>query len=307
MKRLHVVVSLITQDNDYQVEQAAAAQEAADRLGVDVEILYADGDSIQQSQQILKFVQADRESRPDGIILEPVGGTGLPQVARAAVVAGISWAVLNRELDYVRELRQSFKVPIFGVSSDNLEVGRMQGQQLAALLPKGGTVLYIQGPSEADAAKLRSKGLDETKPAAIQLKAMKGSWTEASAFKAVNSWLRLSTSQTMRIDAVAAHNDAMAYGAKKALEEYAVDEAARERWLTIPFLGCDGVPKTGQAWVRNGVLAATVVAPALAGQAMEMMVHAVQNHSIPPDITLVSPRSFPSLETLADSARRSNT
>jgi len=57
MKRLRVVVSLITQDNDYQVEQAAAAEDAARRLGVDVEIVYADADSIQQSQQILKFVQ----------------------------------------------------------------------------------------------------------------------------------------------------------------------------------------------------------------------------------------------------------
>ena len=307
MKRLHVVVSLITQDNDYQVEQAAAAEEAASRLGVEVEILYADGDSIQQSQQILKFVQAESEARPDGIILEPVGGTGLPQVARAAVAAGIGWAVMNREVDYVRQLRQSFKVPVFGVSSDNLEIGRIQGQQLGALLPKGGTVLYIQGPSEADAAKLRTEGMEETKPEAIQIKAMKGSWTEASAFKAVTSWLRLSTSQTTQIAAVAAHNDGMAYGAKKALEEFALDEAARERWLTIPFLGCDGVPKTGQAWVRNGVLAATVVAPPLAGQAMEMMVHAVQNHTIPQELTLVSPRSFPSLETLADSARRAKT
>ena len=84
------------------------------RLGVDVEILYADGDSIQQSQQILKFVQAERESRPDGIILEPVGGTGLPQVARAAVVDGIGWAVMNRELEYVHELRQSYKCSCSG-------------------------------------------------------------------------------------------------------------------------------------------------------------------------------------------------
>jgi ABC-type sugar transport system substrate-binding protein len=146
MKRLRVAVSLITQDNDYQVEQAAAAEETASRMGVEVEILYADNDSIQQSQQILKFVQADPESRPDGVILEPVGGTGLPQVARAAVSAGMGWVVLNREVDYIRQLRQTGKAPVFGVTSDNLEIGRIQGQQLAALLPKGGVVLYIQGP-----------------------------------------------------------------------------------------------------------------------------------------------------------------
>ena len=97
MKRLRIVVSLITQDNDYQVEQAAAAEEAARRLGVDVEILYADADSIQQSQQILKFVQADAEARPDGIIFEPVGGLALPQVGRAAVSAGRLWATRSSE------------------------------------------------------------------------------------------------------------------------------------------------------------------------------------------------------------------
>lgn len=306
MKRLHVVVSLITQDNDYQVEQARAAEETANRLGVEVEVLYADGDSIQQSQQILKFVQAEPELRPAGIILEPVGGTVLPQVARAAVAAGIGWVVLNRDVDYVKQLRHSFKVPVFAVASDNLEIGRIQGKQLAALLPRGGTVLCIQGPGEADAAKLRTLGMQETKPANIQIKAMKGSWTEASAFKAVTSWLRLSTSQDTRIDVIAAQNDAMAYGAKKALEEFAVDSAARGRWLNIPFLGCDGVPKTGQAWVRGGILAATVIAPPLAGLALEMLVHGLQTKTIPQEMTLVPPRSFPALEALA-AARRGKT
>src|SRR5260370_7173029 len=86
-------------------------------LGVDVEILYADNDSIQQSQQILKFVQAEAKSRPDGIILEPVGGTGLPQVARAAVPAVTAWVVLNRDLDHLRHLRHPFHVPILGLTS----------------------------------------------------------------------------------------------------------------------------------------------------------------------------------------------
>jgi ABC-type sugar transport system substrate-binding protein len=95
---------------DYHLEQATSAQEAASRRGVEVEIVYADGDSIQQSQQILKFVQADRGSRPDGIIVEPVGDTGLPQVARAAVAAGIGWVLLNLKAGYIKELRQSFKI-----------------------------------------------------------------------------------------------------------------------------------------------------------------------------------------------------
>jgi ribose transport system substrate-binding protein len=141
--------------------------------------------------------------------------------------------------------------------------------------------------------------MQETRPAAIQIKAIKGSWTEASAFKAVTSWLRLSTSQQSHIDVVAAQNDAMAVGAKKELQEFAVEGAERDRWLSIPFLGCDGVSKTGQAWVRSGILAATVIAPPLAGQALEMLTHAHQTQTAPQELTLVVPRSFPALESLA--------
>jgi len=90
MKKLKFLVSLTTNDNDYQIEQAAAAEEAARRLGADVQIIYAENDSITQSQQILNVIQSRSEAHPDGIIFEPVGGTALPQVARAAVATGIS-------------------------------------------------------------------------------------------------------------------------------------------------------------------------------------------------------------------------
>jgi len=53
---------------------------------------------------------------------------------------------------------------VFVVVNDNHEIGRIQGRQLAALLPDGGSVLCIQGPSEADASKLRTAGMYETKP-----------------------------------------------------------------------------------------------------------------------------------------------
>jgi ABC-type sugar transport system substrate-binding protein len=75
--------------------------------------------------------------------------------------------------------------------------------------------------------------------------------------------------------------------------------AERDRWLSIPFLGCDGVSKPGQAWVRSGILAATVIAPPLAGQALEMLTHALQTQTAPPEVTLVAPRSFPALESRA--------
>ncbi|HEY1465240.1 MAG TPA: sugar ABC transporter substrate-binding protein [Terriglobales bacterium] len=297
MKKLNFVVSLTTNDNDYQMEQAAAASETARRLGIDLQLIYAENDSILQSQQLLKIIQSDKELHPSGILFEPIGGTALPQVARAAAAAGIAWVVLNREVDYIADLRRSYRVPIFSVTSNHEEIGKIEGKQLGALLPNGGSALYIQGPSESLAAKLRTAGMTETKPENIQLKMMKGNWTEGSAYKSISAWLKLSTSLQTKIDVVAAQNDAMAVGAKKAFQELS-EEAGRNRWLSLPYIGCDGVPKTGQAWVKSGLLAATVVNPANTGQAIEMLAHAFQTGNVPPERTFTSPRSFPSADQL---------
>ena len=298
MKKPRFVVSLTTRDNDYQTEQAVAAEEAARRSHVDLQILYAENDAILQSQQLLKFIQSSTEPHPDGIIFEPVGGTAMPQVASAAARAGIAWVVLNREVDYISELRRSFTIPIFAISSDHEEIGRIQGKQIEALVPRGGSVLLIQGPSESLAAKQRTTGMYETKPVGVQLKLMKGNWTEASAHKSVSSWLKLSTSQQTPIDVVAAQDDAMALGARRALQETA-DSAARSRWLTMPYLGIDGMPKTGQAWVQRGLLTATIVVPTNSGIAIDMLAHAMQTGTTPPEKTLTVPKSFPPVEELA--------
>ena len=297
MRKLKILVSLTTNDNDYQIEQARAAESTSKKCGVELQILYADNDAINQSTQILKAIQAAPEERPSAIVFEPVGGTALPQVARAAVSAGIGWAVLNRDANYIPELRQTGKAPVFGVSSDHVEIGRIQGRQCAALLPTGGSVLYIQGPSENSAAKERTLGMQEAKPANIHLIMLKGQWTEESAQRAVRSWLKLTTSQKANIDLIAAQDDSMAVGARKAFQELS-SEIERERWLDLPFLGCDGLPNTGQAWVRSGLLTATIYIPPDTGQAIEMLVDSIQSGKAPPERALTSVMSVPVLEAL---------
>src|SRR5438477_2888908 len=125
MKRLTFVVSLTNNDNDYQQEQASAAEKAARRLGVDLKIIHADNDALAQSQQLLHYVQDSSVVRPDAILFEPAGGTAFPQVARAATAAGIGWVILNHDVDYVLDLRRSYKVPVFAISSDHVEIGKI--------------------------------------------------------------------------------------------------------------------------------------------------------------------------------------
>ena len=301
MKRLKFLISLPTSKNDFQLAQAFSAEQAAQKREIDLEIVYADNDAVQQSTQILKAIQVPVGTRPDAIVIEPASGTALPQVARAACAVGIGWAVLNRAPDYISELRRTSNAPIFSVSSDHVEIGRIQGRQFAALLPRGGSILYIEGPSHSSSAKNRTLGMLETKPSNIQVATLKGQWTEESAWKAVGSWLQLTTSRRAALDLVGAQDDSMAMGARKAFQETPDEEHGR--WSSLLFTGCDGLPNTGQAWVRKGLLAATICIPPIAGQAIESLAEAIQNGTKPPEYSATVSFSIPPLDAL--SARKS--
>jgi ribose transport system substrate-binding protein len=303
MSKLNFLVSIPTDDNDYQQEQAVAAKETAVRLGVSVRVVQADNDAIKQSDQILKAIQSPDVDRPHAILFEPLGATALPQVARAAAAAGIGWVVLNRDADYLADLRRANRAPAFSVSSDHLEIGRIQGLQFEALLPRGGSALYVQGPSENPAAKDRTMGMQQTKPANIKIHMLKGQWTEESSYKAVASWVRLLTSQKQVIDLVGAQDDSMAIGARRALQEQ-VDETVRAKWLQARFTGCDGLPNTGQEYVRTGLLAATVIVPPNTKLAIEMLVAAIRQSKTPTELALTVPISFPTIEELAQSSAK---
>jgi ribose transport system substrate-binding protein len=291
MHNQNVVIALTTRDNDYQAEQSASAAEVASRLGVKINVVYADNNAVNQTQQLVKIIQ-DRAQRPDAILVEPVG-TPMYQVAKAAVAAGIGWGILNREADYIPELRRAAaQVPVFAVSPDQEEVGRIQGKQLAAFTTDG-NILYIEGPTTSSAANLRTKGMLSTKPSKVEVKVLKADWSERGAHQAVKSWLALSTSNQLHIRAVVCQNDAMAMGAREAFAS--LPGAARAQWLNAPFMGCDGVTKTGQEWVRSGQLRATVVIPPMAGLALEMLAKALSTGSMPAERTLCAPRSFPAI------------
>jgi len=293
---MKVLVSLIIADSDYQQAQAAAAEEVARGLNLRIEIIYAGTDAVHQTQQLVKAIQ-DRANRPDAVLVEPVG-TGMDQIAAAAVAAGVGWGIVNREVNYLARLRRSARAPVFAVSTDQLEVGRIQGRQFAALLGQGGSVLYIEGPSTAGATQQRRAGMMSTKPADASVKTLKGDWSEGSAYRVVKSWLLLSTARQLDIQVIGCQNDLMAAGARKAFEELP-SLVERDHWLSLPFTGCDGVPKTGLKQVSHGLLSATVIIPPTMGLALQILHNAVKAGSQPPELTLSAPTSFPTPDELA--------
>lgn len=288
MSKPKVVVSLLTQDQDFQAMQAADAAAAAQRAGVDLETVFAKNNSRLQTEQLFRFIHAQESARPTAIIVQTVAGDGLPKVARDAAKAGIGWVLLNRDADYTNDLREEHRqLPIAMVTTDQIAIGQIQGRQFRALLPQGGNALYIQGPPDTSAAIGRRQGMEEViLNSGIKLTALNGEWIEGSGESVVRSWLRLSTSRDNPLKLIGAQNDAMAIGARKAIA------ALHPEWLNLPFTGCDGLPDGGIRMVKERQLAATVIVPPTAGAAVDLVAAHIRTGACAGRIVL-APRPYP--------------
>ena len=296
MQKLRIVVSL-PNDNAYQREQGVVATVTGKRLGLDLQVMHAGDDSITQSQQLLEIIQSRSEARPNAFLVEPVTATGLPRVAEAAVAEGIAWVISNNDVDYVQRLRKNPKVPVFTVTQGQFEIGRLQGKQLAAVLPQGGSVLFIAGPSTSSVAVQRYQGMESARPENLQLTTLRSKWSEDSAYQSVAAWLKLATSRAEKFNLVAGQTHELALGAAKALQNSS-DPEQQQRWRELPFIGI-GVASQVKSLVDAHVLAAAVVTSVTMELALGMLVRALETHVQPPERTIVEATSFPALENLA--------
>jgi ribose transport system substrate-binding protein len=296
MKKLKFVLS-VPGDTMYLRAQTSAAQATADRLGVELEIVSAKMDSVAQGQDLVDSVHS-KTSRPDGILVEPVSAAGLPRVAEAAVAAGIGWVVSNAHVDYIGALRKNPKVPVFQISQDHMEVGRIQGRQIGAILPNGGSVLYLRGPAMSWWATKRTEGLESAKPKNVEVRSLKvlASTTEG-AQNAVTSWLNLTRPRPEGTQLIVSQNADFITGARKAFET-ATSGQERTKWLAIPCAGV-GVAERSRPLVDQGALCATVVTSLTMDRAVEMLAAAMSSGLQPPEHTFVEAYSYPSVEQLA--------
>jgi ABC-type sugar transport system substrate-binding protein len=286
---MKIAVSLTSADQEYQARQAQDAVETGRRLGVEVEVLFAEDNAVLQIQQLFRLVHAPEAERPAALLVHTRVPDGLERVARNAAKAGVGWILLNRTAPYVETLRSEYRaLAIAVVTTDHVEIGRIHARQLARLCPDGSQVLYVQGPADASAAQLRLEGLEEAlRGRPYELKVVNGEWTSASAERAVATWLRLKTAELFSPRAIVCQNDNMAQGARKALE------ALRPAWARLPFLGCDGLPNGGRRDVDEGRLAGTVTIPSCAGPGVELAVAWKRTARLPPPTTSLAPTAYP--------------
>ncbi len=64
MTKPRLLLSVTNDTNDFQIEQVKGARQAAARLGADLDIVYAQDDGVNQSQQLLNRIQSPADPVP---------------------------------------------------------------------------------------------------------------------------------------------------------------------------------------------------------------------------------------------------
>lgn len=285
-------------EGEYQELVWDDCQGAAHRHGFAVRSFWADNDSQKQSKQIHACLAEREDLRPNVVMVSPVREVALSSTAYAAASSGIGWVFLLGWNNYIADLHRDFsKLPIFAVTVDQHEIGRIQGKQFKALLPKGGKVVYIRGPHGTSYAMRRFAGAQEIlRDTAIELVPLNGDWSLRGGKRATGEWLASQKVESFDF-VLGAQNDAMAMGARQALEEVArtTKNLSVER---VRICGCDGTPSYGRRLVKERRLTSTVVMPPGAGRAVDEIAAMLAGGPRPPAQIALDPVSFPELAAL---------
>jgi ABC-type sugar transport system substrate-binding protein len=297
--RPKVVVSLITDNNDFQVHQAADARATAEREALDAQVEFADSNAIQQISQLFRWINAPPEERPAAILVEPVADAAINRVALNALQAGIGWVLINRYAPFIEELRGRFPgALVSSVLMDQLEVGRLQAEQFQRLLPNGGSVLCVQGPEKSASAQLRAEGmLAAVRGTRLQVSRIDGEWTTESGERAYLAWERLKAGSAAQVQLIGSQNDAMALGVRRVTRDHP-DPAVASKWSRLLFTGVDGLPEGGRRLVDTGKLAATIIGPSHTGPAVHLVSRFLHRGQLPPSKLVQPVTSYPALHEI---------
>lgn len=286
--------------NDYQERLKEDALKRAKHLGFELDVHLADNDPHRQINQIKTAIERRGATQTTAIMVHPVSDNALAAAGRSAVVAGLDWVLLNRSADYLGSLRQEFpRQVIFTVLPDQMEIGRIQGYQVRALVAQRERVLCITGRADTWSAGLRLAGLKEIAGGVNPIAEVDGSWTSEGARRAVEEWLE-TEGRRGSIGAFVAQNDDMAVGTRQALRD------AIARWSfplgAVPIVGCDGSPRFGQRLVRERRLTCTVAVSSSSGPALDCLHRARTGNETPPAQVVLPVTSFPPIDQLSRQA-----
>ena len=218
--------------------------ESARKAGASAQIEDAQNDVGKQLSQIQNMIA----QKYDAIIVNPVDTDVTPKITKMVTDAKIPLVYVNRKpVDF-----EKLPAGVAFVASDEKVSGTIQTQQVCKLLGGKGQVLVLMGELSNEAARTRTKDIDDvlaTKECSgIKIADKReGKWSRTAAQDITTNWL----SSGVKFDAIISNNDEMALGAINALK-------AAKKWTPKSIVaGIDATPDA-LASMKAGDLKVTV-------------------------------------------------
>jgi ribose transport system substrate-binding protein len=167
------------------------------------------------------------------------------------------------------------------IGADNFKIGRAAGEFIRKALGGKGQIVELKGNMSSTPGQLRHKGflaaiVEDLKSRQIRIvHSADIDWKEDRARSEMESALAANPS----IDLVYGHNDPAAHGAYVAARQAGRAEQ-------IKFVGIDALPQEGVAYVKEGVLDATVQYPTGGDRAIQVIIDMIAGRQVPKHITL---------------------
>jgi ribose transport system substrate-binding protein len=271
-----VALVLKTLNHPFFVDMRRGAQEAADRLGVTLQVQAAEREiDVERQMQIVEnLIQTGVQA----LCITPSGSREIVSVLVKAKEAKLPIVVVDTRLDPRTAADAGVRAATF-VGSDNYEGGKLAGEYLVRASGGKARVGILEGIAGHETGDSRLRGFrDAVKaaPGVTIVTSQPANWERDQGFNVFQNMLQAHSD----IDTVFACSDLMALGAVEAI-------AAAGRTGKIRVIGFDALDDAKRA-IAAGTMAASVAQfPSEMGRiAVESAVKVIRGETLPADITV---------------------
>jgi ribose transport system substrate-binding protein len=269
-----VALVLKTLNHPFFVDMRRGAQEAADRLGVTLQVQAAEREIDVDKQ--MQIVENMLQTGIDVLAITPSGSREIVSALVKASKANVPIVIVDTRLDAKAAAAAGVKPQTF-IGSDNYEGGKLAGEYVVSSTGGKARVGILEGIPGHETGDSRLRGFRDAvakAPGITIVASQPANWERDQGFNVFQNMLQAHRD----IDTVFAASDLMALGAIEAI-------AAAGRTGKIRVVGFDALDDAKKA-VEAGTMAATVAQfPYDMGKAaVESAVKILAGEKLPPDI-----------------------
>jgi len=269
-----VALVLKTLNHPFFVDMRRGAQEAADRLGVTLQVQAAEREIDVEKQ--MQIVENMIQTGIQALCITPSGSREIVSALVKAKDAKVPIVVVDTRVDAKAAADAGVRPETF-VGSDNYEGGKLAGEYLIKVTGGNARVGILEGIPGHETGDSRMRGFrDAVKraPGITIVASQPANWERDQGFNVFQNMLQAHQD----IDSVFACSDLMALGAIEAI-------AAAGRTGRIRVIGFDALDDAKKAIAAGTMEASVAQFPSEMGRAaVESAVKVIRGETVPPDI-----------------------